>query len=125
MLNNRAACNLALRNYGLVLKDVGVIIALSTKEKKPVPIKALYRAAKSLIALERWKEAKDVVMRGKEMVGDAGLGTGKRDWEVLEGEVEKGVRRVMERTERLRREKLSAQALKAAVEVGARSFSQS
>jgi tetratricopeptide (TPR) repeat protein len=112
LLNNRAACNLALRNYGLVLKDVGVIIALSTKDGKVVPIKALYRAAKSLIALERWKEATDVVTRGKEAAED------KAKREVLEGDIARGVRRGMERAERLRREMMSKESLRLAVQVG-------
>lgn len=113
LLNNRAASNLFLRNYGTVLKDAGVIIALCTKERKTVPIKALYRAGKALLALERWKEAKDVADRGVELASDKD----RKDWEALSVEVEKGWKRVVERAERIRREKLSAQALKAAIDV--------
>lgn len=121
LLNNRAACNLALRNHGQVLKDVGVIFVLSTKEGKAVPVKALYRAAKSLVALERWKEASDVVSRGKELAG-AGA---QRDWDVLAGEIERGVRRGMERAERIRRETLGKEALRIAVQVRFQRFLES
>lgn len=113
LLNNRAASNLFLRNHGSVLKDAGVIIALCTQGRKPVPIKALFRAGKALVALERWKEARDVVERGKELASDKD----RKDWKALSGEVERGWKRVVERAERGRREKLGAQALKTAIEV--------
>lgn len=102
-----------LKNYGVVLKDAGVIIALCTKEEKPVPIKALFRAGKALLALERWKEAKDVVERGTSLAGEKD----RKDWETLGTDVERGWKRVVERAERIRREKLTAHALKTAIEV--------
>jgi tetratricopeptide (TPR) repeat protein len=113
LLNNRAASNLFLRNYGAVLKDAGVVIALCTKDRKPVPIKALFRAGKALIALERWKEARDVVDRGKDLATEKD----RKDWALLDKEVENGWRRVIERAERLRREKFGKMALQAAIEV--------
>lgn len=112
-MNNRAASNLFLKNHGAVLKDAGVVIALCTKEKKTVPIKALFRAGKALIALERWKEAKDVVDRGLQMAGEKD----RKDWEGLAKDVEDGWRRVVERAERIRREKQGKFALQAAIEV--------
>lgn len=118
LLNNRAASNLFLRNYGTTLKDAGVIIALCTKEQKPVPIKALFRAGKALLALERWKEARDVVERGKALATDKD----RKDWETLESDVERGWKRVVERAERIRREKLGAQALNAAIDVSLSHF---
>lgn len=90
-----------------------MIIALCTKQGKAVPIKALFRAGKALVALERWKEARDVVERGKELASEKD----KKDWQALEGEVERGWKRVIERAERIRREKLGAQALKLAIDV--------
>lgn len=76
-----------------------------------VPKKALFRAAQALIALERWLEAKDVVKRGLEgMEGD-------KAWKELESKVELGIKRVMERKERQRRDVLSKKALKEAIEV--------
>jgi tetratricopeptide (TPR) repeat protein len=113
LLNNRAASNLFLKNYGAVLKDAGVVIALCTKDKKPVPIKALFRAGKALLALERWKEAKDVVDRGKLMASEKD----RKDWETLEKEIESGWRKVVERAERIRREKLGKAALQTAIVV--------
>jgi hypothetical protein len=116
LLNNRAASNLALKNYGAVLRDTGVIIALCTNpaggKRKPVPPKAMYRAAQALVALERWKEAGDVVARGKELPGEV-----TTVWAELEGKVEKGTRTVEERRERIRRERLGKEALNQAVEV--------
>lgn len=112
LLNNRAACNLALRNHGAVLKDVGVIIALTSTRGGLPPVKAMYRAAQSLIALERWELARDCVTRGKGLVQADG-----KLWKVLEGDVDKGQMREAERAERGRRERLSQKALSRAVEV--------
>lgn len=114
LLNNRAQSHLFLKNYGTALKDTGMIIALSLQKNQLPPVKALYRAGQSLIALERWDEARDVVKRGKEMPGEAD----KPEWRKLGDEVEKGQRRVAERAERIRRAKLSAAALRKALEVG-------
>ncbi|GFZ42748.1 hypothetical protein JCM24511_00466 [Saitozyma sp. JCM 24511] len=116
LLNNRAASNLALKNYGAVLRDAGLIIALCTNpaegERRAVPPKAMYRAAQALVALERWKEAGDVVARGRELPGEEG----NKVWSELSGKVDKGRRSVAERMERIRREKLSKDSLKRAVE---------
>lgn len=113
LLSNRAACNLALKNYGLVLKDAGTVIALCVQEKKTVPPKALFRAAQALVGLERWREARDVVNRGKE--GD------EKTWRELETRIEKGVKAEIERAERLRRERLGKKALREAIDVGSSS----
>jgi len=113
LLNNRAACNLAMKNYGAVLRDTGVIIALTSKDGGQPPAKAMYRAAQSLVALERWEEARDCVARGKELKGEES----NKVWETLGEQVEKGQRRVEERIERLRREKVGKEALRRAVEV--------
>lgn len=117
LLNNRAASNLALKNHGAVLRDAGLIIALCTNPAegtpRAVPPKAMYRAAQALVALERWKEAGDVVARGRELPGEEG----NIVWSELSGKVDKGRRSVAERMERIRREKLSKDALKRAVEV--------
>lgn len=115
LLNNRAQSHLFLKNYGAALKDTGVIIALSLQAKQVPPVKAMYRAGQSLVALERWDEARDVVKRGREIPGEQG----KPEWKKLSDEVEKGQRRVVERAERERREKLGKAALRKAVEVGA------
>ena len=107
LLNNRAASHLFLKNYASALKDTGSIIALCLKEKKLPPPKALYRAGQSLVALERWTEAKDVLQRGMQLKGEEK----KPEWKRLLDQAELGERKVMERVERQRREKLGAQAL--------------
>ena len=111
LLNNRAACNLALKNFGAVLKDTRVIIALASVDGKDPPVKAMYRAAQSLVALERWDEARDCVGRAKMLGGETGVGM----WKFLEEEVNRGQRRMAERLERERREKSRREALKRAL----------
>ncbi|KAF8558983.1 40S ribosomal protein S7 [Imleria badia] len=51
---NRAACNLELKNYGLVLKDCSKALSITTKSSK-----ALYRSATALLDLDRIEEALD------------------------------------------------------------------
>ncbi|KAG1053657.1 hypothetical protein G6F43_004277 [Rhizopus delemar] len=53
-LVNRAACNLELQNYGRVLSDCSKCLAIN-----PQNVKALYRSAKALFALDRLIEAID------------------------------------------------------------------
>jgi tetratricopeptide (TPR) repeat protein len=113
LLNNRAACNLAMKNYREVLKDTGVIIILSIQKGKSPPVKAMFRAGQALVALSRWKEALDVVKRGMEMVEEKEQGV----WKGLEKDIEKGVKRDGERSERVRRERLKKVALKRAIQV--------
>ena len=113
LLNNRAACNLALKNYGQVLKDTGLIIALCIHREEVAPVKALYRAAQALVALERWEESRDVVERAKSVQGEAT----KAEWKRLGEEIERTQKREAERRERLRREKLGRIALEQAIKV--------
>ncbi|WVR03942.1 hypothetical protein IAU60_000941 [Kwoniella sp. DSM 27419] len=118
LLNNRAACHLVLKNHRSVLYDTGGIIALYTTERLPTDkalVKAMFRAAQSLVALERWKEAGDVVSRGQECAKEV-KGEDEKPWIKLAGDVDKGVKRVQERMERLRREQLDKAALKKAVD---------
>ncbi|KAN0097752.1 hypothetical protein V8E55_002198 [Tylopilus felleus] len=51
---NRAACNLELKNYGMVLKDCSKALSISPRSSK-----ALYRSATALLALDRLEEALD------------------------------------------------------------------
>ncbi|KAL7419661.1 HSP70/90 co-chaperone [Cryptotrichosporon argae] len=118
LLNNRAAANLLLQNYGAVLKDTGAVIALCTAdataaEAGPVPIKALYRAAQALIKLERWEEARDLCARALER------DDGRKEemaWVKVREDAERGIRRREERAERERRERVGQEALRRAVE---------
>ncbi|RUS20323.1 hypothetical protein BC937DRAFT_95475 [Endogone sp. FLAS-F59071] len=56
---NRAAVNLELQNYGMVLKDCAKCLGLN-----PRNIKALYRSARALYALDRCDEAIDCCDHG-------------------------------------------------------------
>lgn len=51
---NRAACNLELKNYGRVLTDCSKCLKLNPKN-----IKAFYRSARALFALDKLVEAID------------------------------------------------------------------
>ncbi|KAL4207191.1 hypothetical protein AB4K20DRAFT_1919862 [Rhizopus microsporus] len=53
-LANRAQCNLELQNYGRVLSDCSKCLAINPKN-----VKALYRSAKALLALDKLVEAID------------------------------------------------------------------
>ena len=102
-----------MKNYGLVLKDTSVIIALCIQSGEVAPIKTLYRSAQALVALERWTEAGDVIKRAKEIPGEAG----KAEWKTLEEKIESSLRKEMERKERIRREKMTVAALDQAIKV--------
>jgi len=58
-LANRAAANLELQNYGSVLRDCGEALKLN-----PNNVKAHYRAACALTALQRWEEAVILTQKG-------------------------------------------------------------
>ncbi|OCF58075.1 hypothetical protein L486_04104 [Kwoniella mangroviensis CBS 10435] len=108
LLNNRAQSNLLLKNHKSVLRDVGTIIALYTTESlesdKPL-IKAMYRVSNSLIALERWKEALDVITRAKKEIQDGKItGEDITLWDGLEDKVIKGQKRDEDRMKRIRKE---------------------
>lgn len=118
LYNNRAACQLILKNYRSALKDTSAVIALYTAGKIPQPdkalVKALFRAAQSLVQLSRWKEAGDVVERGKELAEQVKEDT--KVWDTLEKEVVKGKKRDDDRVERIRRDNMTKLALRKAVE---------
>lgn len=118
LYNNRAACQLILKNYRSALKDTSAVIALYTAGKIPQPdkalVKALFRAAQSLVQLSRWKEAGDVVERGKELAEQVKEDT--KVWDTLEKEVVKGKKRDDDRVERIRRDNMTKHALRKAVE---------
>lgn len=99
LLNNRAAANLAMKNYRAVLGDTSAIIAYAATEKKSPPAKAVYRAAQALVGLEQWDEATDAVDHGRKLKGEED----KKEWPTLAAQIEKGKRTVLERAERERR----------------------
>ncbi|KLT40762.1 hypothetical protein CC85DRAFT_248837 [Cutaneotrichosporon oleaginosum] len=112
LLNNRAACNIALRNMGAVLRDTSAIIALAAAKNKDPPSKALYRAAQALVSLERWAEARDAVARGRGLWSE---GANQKVWDALAAQIEAGERRVSEREERARRTTITDAARKLAI----------
>lgn len=120
--NNRAACNLPLKNHGEVLKDTKAVISLVTPNE--VPPKTWYRAAQSLVALERWMEARDCVERGleSELIGNETQSDERerkrKVWDDLTRSIDGGQRKVEERIERERRERVGKEALRRAVAVG-------
>jgi len=59
---NRAACHLALKNYRSCWTDCAAALRLNPKN-----IKAFYRSAKALLAVERVDEAEDSCRRGLEL----------------------------------------------------------
>ncbi|KAK8861441.1 hypothetical protein IAR55_002260 [Kwoniella newhampshirensis] len=77
-------------------------------------VKALFRAAQSLVALSRWKEATDVVKRGKSLASE--VAEDPSVWSKVESDLQKGLKRDTDRAERVRRDKLSKFALRKAVE---------
>lgn len=54
LLNNMAACNLELQNYGSVLKDCSAVLKMDEKSSK-----AYYRSGQALMSLDRVDEALD------------------------------------------------------------------
>ncbi|WVF67084.1 hypothetical protein IAT40_001829 [Kwoniella sp. CBS 6097] len=118
LLNNRAACHLQLKNYRSVLQDTGGIIALYTAENLTTDkalVKAMFRAAQSLVALDRWQEASDVVERGKENAGKV-KGEDEKPWTKLADDIAKGIKKDNDRAERIRKETLDKLALRKAVD---------
>lgn len=63
-LANRAACNLELKNYRRCITDCRKVLA----ELDPKHEKCIFRAAKALIAVERYDEAIDLLTYGKTAV---------------------------------------------------------
>ena len=56
LYNNRAACNLELKNYGQCLKDTAEVLRINNKN-----VKSLYRSAKALNFLEKFEEATNAI----------------------------------------------------------------
>ncbi|KAJ1665982.1 HSP70/90 co-chaperone [Coemansia sp. RSA 1813] len=110
LLINRAAANLELQNYGMVLRDCSD--ALRIKPKTP---KALYRATKACIALEKFDEADECCKWG------LGLDPGNKDLLRVQKEAA-GAREVHDRKarEREERERIKAEKrdrLRKAIEI--------
>ncbi|KAG8807622.1 hypothetical protein FRC17_004379 [Serendipita sp. 399] len=94
---NRAACNLELQNYGSVLRDCSKVLITN-----PSSLKAFYRSALALIALERSPEAIDCCNRALDIEPENSgiLATLKRA---------KDFKELQERKESIRLQKIAAE----------------
>ncbi|TAQ90045.1 hypothetical protein B7494_g1648 [Chlorociboria aeruginascens] len=105
-LVNRAACHLELKNYRSCTLDCASALRINARN-----VKAFYRSAKALLALDRVKEADDACARGLEIDAEnqALLGVAKQiitRYEVLE----ERRKREMEREMRNRKVELTLRA---------------
>ncbi|KAI8324328.1 TPR-like protein [Martensiomyces pterosporus] len=110
LLTNRAAANLALHNYGRVLRDCSEALRL-----KPNTPKALFRSAKACLALEKFEEAIECCKWG------LGLNPNNTDLIKLQQQVEAAKesyeRKIKEREERKRRLAERREKVKQAIEI--------
>lgn len=107
---NRAACNLELQNFGLVLKDTSAVLGINTKNEK-----AFYRAAKALLALDRAKDAMECCNHGIQVNPEnQAMYALKRK---AEEQMEKQTRAEAEKKERKRRGDAMAKAVQQALVV--------
>lgn len=110
LLLNRSACNLSLGNYRSVLRDTADVI-----RKNPSNAKAFFRASSALLALERWDDAIDCIKHGRALSSEQE--TDKQTmWDGLDAKAQAGNRKVGDRTERLRRDKVGKEAFKRALD---------
>ncbi|KAI0832494.1 hypothetical protein BC628DRAFT_1346926 [Trametes gibbosa] len=107
LLCNRAACNLELQNYGIVLKDCSKAIGINPKASK-----AYYRSAQALIALERYDDALDCCDHCLQFDKDNKGVQSAREKAVRLKEAKE--RKEREKQERIRQEQLKQERLSAA-----------
>ncbi|KAJ2858995.1 HSP70/90 co-chaperone [Coemansia erecta] len=110
LLINRAAVNLELQNYGMVLRDCSDALRI-----KPNTPKALYRATKACVALEKFDEADECCKWG------LGLDPGNRDLLRMQKEAvdarESYDRKIRAREERERAKAEKRDRLRKAIEI--------
>ncbi|KIN08611.1 hypothetical protein OIDMADRAFT_140963 [Oidiodendron maius Zn] len=99
-LSNRAACHLILKNYRSCVMDCGSAIRINKRN-----IKAYYRSAKALLALDKIAEADDACTKGLEIdpenkalheVSSEIIKKNEKVTEKKRKEIERGVRRQKE-----------------------------
>lgn len=105
---NRAACHLELKNYRSCWLDGAAALKLN-----PTNVKALYRSAKALLAMEKIVEADDACMRGLEL-DESNKALQAVAKEIIKKNEEVTMRRKRE-DERLAKEKRRELLLKAAI----------
>ncbi|KAJ2689208.1 HSP70/90 co-chaperone [Coemansia spiralis] len=110
LLINRAAANLELQNYGMVLHDCADALRI-----RPNTVKALFRSAKACVALEKFEEAKECCKWGLNIEPQ------NKELAAMQTQVEEAVarheRRAREREERGRQKELAREQLKQAIEI--------
>lgn len=106
LYTNRAAAELALRNYGRTIADCGRALRLD-----PTNVKALYRSGRALLAVGRLSEAADAVARGLALDGanESLIGL-KREVEAKITALSAKEREEKERKEREMRQRLRVRA---------------
>lgn len=110
---NRAACNLEMHNYRLALKDTSAALGVD-----PRSVKAFYRAAKALSAVDKVVEAIDCCDHGLQ-IDEGNVDMLKLKNQVIK-DAEKKIQREKDSTERERRKGEGDKALKQAFLVSAR-----
>ncbi|KAJ2384290.1 HSP70/90 co-chaperone [Coemansia sp. RSA 2611] len=110
LLINRAAANLELQNYGMVLRDCADALRI-----RPNTVKALFRSAKACVALEKFEEARECCKWGLNIEPQ------NKELAAMQTQVEEAVarheRRAREREERGRQKELAREQLKQAIEI--------
>ncbi|KAJ2078981.1 HSP70/90 co-chaperone [Coemansia sp. S100] len=110
LLINRAAANLELQNYGMVLHDCADALRI-----RPNTVKALFRSAKACIALEKFEEATECCKWGLSIEPD------NKELAALQLQVDQAIarheRRIKEREERKRQKDLIREQIKQAIEI--------
>ncbi|KAK1752099.1 hypothetical protein QBC47DRAFT_389674 [Echria macrotheca] len=99
LYGNRAACHLELRNYRSCVGDCAAALRIN-----PGNVKALYRSARALVAVDRLVEAEDACARGLALdPGNGGLKNLGAMIEKRKGEVEVLRKKEEEREAKVRR----------------------
>ncbi|KAG9007850.1 hypothetical protein FRB90_009205 [Tulasnella sp. 427] len=107
LLLNRAACNLELKNFGMVLRDTSAGLMIN-----PQSPKAYFRASAALVSLERYIEALDVCHRC--LAFDPQNTSVRQQRDKIIGLKEAHEQKEIERQERLRKDREERRVMAAA-----------
>ncbi|KAK4049475.1 HSP70/90 co-chaperone [Microbotryomycetes sp. JL221] len=124
--SNRAACNLELANYGSTIRDTSAVLS-APRDFHPDPVtaswnkidmKALLRAARALLALDKLPEAMDALQRLRlleQEIGEEDRDVGKQWRDEAQRKLEARKKREDEKSERERRRKEMDSAMASAL----------